>query len=67
MSERYEYHVVPALTILDRKEAGKYFGLMGAGSKAFLREQGDRIAVEVHEYDTFEGVYTKRLDLGEIK
>lgn len=37
MSERYEYHVVPALTILDRKEAGKYFGLMGAGSKAFLR------------------------------
>jgi|TARA_R100000084_G_scaffold103100_1_gene58989 hypothetical protein len=67
MSERYEYHVVPALIVLDRKEAAKYFGLKGAGSKAFLREQSEKIAVEVHEYDTFEGVYTKRLDKGEIK
>jgi|TARA_R100001443_G_C3324030_1_gene170799 hypothetical protein len=67
MNERYEYHVIPALTVLDLKIAGKYFGLGGAGSIAFLRDQCDKIAVEVYEYDTYEKKYTKRLDKGEIK
>lgn len=64
---RYEYYVYPSVVVLDRKIAGKYFGIKGAGSMAFLREQAHQIPVEVHEFDKFEGVFTKRIDRGVIK
>jgi len=64
---RYEYYIRPSVIVLDKKLTDKYFGMKGAGSIAFLREQGHNIPVEVHEYDKFEGVFTKRIDKGVIK
>ena len=65
--DRYEYYIRPSVIVLDKKLTDKYFGMKGAGSIAFLREQGHNIPVEVHEYDKFEGVFTKRIDKGVIK
>jgi len=64
---RYEYYIRPSVIVLDKKLTDKYFGMKGAGSIAFLREQGHNIPVEVHEYDKFEGVFTRRIDKGVIK
>jgi len=64
---RYEYYIRPSVIVLDKKLTEKYFGIKGAGSIAFLREQGHNIPVEVHEYDKFEGVFTRRIDKGVIK
>lgn len=64
---RYEYYIRPSVIVLDKKLTEKYFGMKGAGSIAFLREQGHNIPVEVHEYDKFEGVFTRRIDKGVIK
>jgi len=64
---RYEYYIRPSVIVLDKKLTDKYFGMKGAGSIAFLREQAHTIAVEVHEFDRYEGVFTKRIDKGVIK
>ena len=64
---RYEYYIYPSVVVLDKKLTEKYFGMKGAGSIAFLREQGHNIAVEVHEFDRYEGKFTQRIDKGVIK
>lgn len=65
--KRYEYYIYPSVIVLDRKLTEKYFGMKGAGSMAFLREQAHQIPVEVHEFDRYEGKFTKRIDRGVIK
>lgn len=65
--DKYDYYIYTSVSVVDAHTIKKYFGIKGAGKSAFLRDNSDKLAVEVYKYDKQEGQFIERMDNGNKK
>ncbi len=62
MQKKYDYYVYPSLIVLDEAEVHKYFGIGGAGRRAFAHDYAYSMPIEIYKYDINEGQFVERME-----